>query len=504
MGRVVDEGGAGVEGALVGITLDKRNREVRTDKGGAFQFEDTPTGHYTIWARAEGFITRHSLPLVIPEGGLHGYELQMIVSGRIQGQVPKPMLRPGMMVAVHHHGQEQVAQWVNVTDEGSFRIGDLIGGKYRLRLTAMPLGFQNWSRLGGNGYIEYWRGRDLRQEPDPPALDIPKMHKLFADCGIHMDVEVALGATTRVAFPSQDGSSVRAWGKLLDSRNLPGRSSLIFHTLEGTPTAHSAWIKPNGSFEVDLPRQGQYRVHWMRDSILKHCASWNVEVFADSKEEKASYLVLSAPKSELHIQLLDDKGIAIPLGDDPFASYPVLKEPGSRLRIPFPEKTVEGIVIFRELPPGEYVICGAAHETVPKADRNWKSIFGMPLWAIADPVHVSLKGEKSVVTVNMVPGAWVEGQVLDPNERLKAVGATAFFVRVWGDPKRGKLLHSTYLDRERFQGYWSIQFNGLPRGELFFSVEPAGDLASGSKPFKIPVIPATVTGTWSNVRLVIP
>jgi iron complex outermembrane receptor protein len=54
-GKIVDESGAGVSGALVGLYSTKRSGETKADSGGGFEFSNLDPGKYQMEVTSPGF-----------------------------------------------------------------------------------------------------------------------------------------------------------------------------------------------------------------------------------------------------------------------------------------------------------------------------------------------------------------------------------------------------------------------------------------------------------------
>lgn len=490
-GRVVSFDGKGIERAKVGIIFEDDYDDLRTGEDGVFSFAHVKAGKYKMWATASGHTTIYTFGIDIPIGGLHDYELKMGPPGAIQGSVDPAWMRPGLMVAMHIHDSEYVQQWVPVQDDGTFRFDGITEGWYRLRLTAMPPGFRYWRKGDMRDYEDHeWSSRPGEHKGKSP-WDVPRLNDLFTQSGVHMyRLEVKPGETLPVTFDPPVEGHVRVRSTFVDTRNESGRSSLLFRRMEEAAWTKIAWIQPNGDVLVDLPSKGQYQVHWMRENQREHCANWVVDVGPGPEFQ----LSLKAPGASLRVKFLDDKGNVMPQSDHPFGECVTLKHRTRFIEIPYPDRSTKGELFYGSLPEGDYVLYGAIRQEVPEADRNWKGIYGMPLWAVPIPVDVALTDQAEVVTVRLLPAASVEGVVRDKALSLQASGVLECAVYVWTDDKRTKSIHLETCDGAISSGRLRFQFTGLPHGQYYLSVEPTRWVDNIPGSFESPMIPIDIKG----------
>ncbi len=490
-GRVVSHDGKGIERAKVGIIFEDDYDDLRTGEGGKFSFAHAKAGKYKMWATASGHTTIYTFGIEIPVGGLHDYELKMGPPGAIQGSVDPAWMRPGLMVAMHIHDSEYVQQWVPVQGDGTFRFDGITEGWYRLRLTAMPPGFRYWRKDDFRDYMSHeWSPRPGEHKGKSP-WDVPRLNDLFAQSGVHMyRLEVKPGQTLPVVFDPPVEGHVRVRGTFVDARNEAGRSSLLFRRMKEAAWTKVAWIQPNGDVVVDLPSKGQYQVHWMRENLSEHCANWWVDV--DSGPE--CRLDLKAPSASLRVKFLDDQGNVMPQSNDLFGEYVTLKHRTRFIEIPFPDRSKRGEIFYDNLPAGDYVLYGAIRQEVPKNDRNWRSIWGMPLWVVPIPVDIALTDQAEEITVRLLPAAYVDGVVRDKALSLQTSGVSECAVYVWTDDKRTRSIHLETCNGDISSGSLRFQFSGLPQGQYYLSVEPTRWVDNKPGSFESPMIPIDIEG----------
>ncbi len=260
VGRVVSATGEGIENVRLTLAFEDDYERQRSSTDGTFGFPYAKAGKYTLSAQVAGHTTRYQIPVTIPEGGIGDYVLTMGAPGIIQGKVDPGWMRPGLFVALHAFTYESIAQWVPVAADGSFRIEGIDEGPQRLRLTAMPPGFQNRNKDQFPAFDDPEWGPRPAGDEGPSTWDVPDLHELFAENGEHANCELAAGQTLTLAFAPPTEESVRVRGTFDEPHNASGQSCLLFRRMQDAAWTQCAWIEPNGEFEVQLPSKGQYQV----------------------------------------------------------------------------------------------------------------------------------------------------------------------------------------------------------------------------------------------------
>jgi len=140
-GRVVDEGGAPVAGALVSASAAGSGPTFRadgetTDDAGAFQLEGLSPGSYNVTARMEGYAaTTLEEPVEITGGPVQGVEVVLsrgaVVTGRLLGAELEE-LAGASVIAGNFNRQDRMPLVGAVDYEGRFRIEGVPAGEWTL------------------------------------------------------------------------------------------------------------------------------------------------------------------------------------------------------------------------------------------------------------------------------------------------------------------------------------------------------------------------------------
>ncbi len=140
-GRVVDEGGVPVAGALVSAVLTGDHPGLRpggetTDGSGVFRLEGLSPGAYSLSARKDGFaVTTLEEPVEVASGPIQGIEIVLnrgaVVTGRLLGAELED-LAGAKVVAGNFARQDRMPLIGSVDYEGRFRIEGVPAGEWTL------------------------------------------------------------------------------------------------------------------------------------------------------------------------------------------------------------------------------------------------------------------------------------------------------------------------------------------------------------------------------------
>lgn len=138
-GRVVDEGGSPVAGAVIGTSrtgghLGFGRSDVTSDDSGAFELEGLEPGTYTLTARKEGYAGATLEDVQVGPAPLSGLELRMergaLVTGRLLGVELNDLANATVMAG--DAGGQRLAAMGTVDYEGRYRVEGLTPGDWTL------------------------------------------------------------------------------------------------------------------------------------------------------------------------------------------------------------------------------------------------------------------------------------------------------------------------------------------------------------------------------------
>jgi protocatechuate 3,4-dioxygenase beta subunit len=258
-GRVSDQSGAAVPGALVTLAAPGRpwgGQEVLSGLDGAFEFTGVPDGDHALTAERQGYAPSEEQRVSVQGGPVDGLELRLsegaAIVGRVLGLEPEELAR--VEVSGFHTGRRGMAS-ARVGADGAYRLENLAEGGWELRAE-----MDEGSRMA--------RGQTTLE---PGALETS------------LDLEFRQGVVLS--------------GEALRADRPVGNADVV---AEGLDVSHYGWGRTelDGSFRVEGLEPGRYRVS-LRE--WKTGLSYSEEVELTSSRS----IVLEVPTARISGRVVD-------------------------------------------------------------------------------------------------------------------------------------------------------------------------------------------------------